>query len=80
MAACPERENAQRRHAVVPHAKADQALGVLAAVHRIAPDTGCEVLREVSRVSQRTDIKLRTVAERVTDRVLGRQPVTAGGA
>ncbi|WP_078890521.1 ANTAR domain-containing protein [Streptomyces maremycinicus] len=72
-AACLKRENAQLRHAVVSHAKVDQALGVLVAAHRIAPDTGFEVLREVS---QHTNIKLHTVAEMVIDWALGRRPLS----
>ncbi|MFI9569754.1 ANTAR domain-containing protein, partial [Streptomyces rishiriensis] len=55
-----EQENAQLRHAVDSHAVVDQAIGVLAALHRMAPAAGFEVLREVS---QHTNIKLHTVAE-----------------
>ncbi|MET7889456.1 ANTAR domain-containing protein [Streptomyces avermitilis] len=57
-----EQKNAQLRHAVNSHATVDQAIGVLTAIHRLAPAAGFEVLREVS---QRTNIKLHTVAESV---------------
>ncbi|MDQ0745896.1 AmiR/NasT family two-component response regulator [Streptomyces africanus] len=63
-----EEENAQLRQAVNSHATVDQAIGVLAAIHRLAPAAGFEVLREVS---QRTNIKLHTVAESVIARTLG---------
>jgi hypothetical protein len=55
-------ENAQLRRAVDSHALADQAIGVLVALARITPEDGWTVLREVS---QRTNTKLRTVAENV---------------
>ncbi|MEU9268455.1 ANTAR domain-containing protein [Streptomyces sp. NPDC048251] len=71
-AGCLEQENAQLRRAVVSHATVDQALGVLVAVHRIAPAAGFGVLREVS---QHTNIKLHTVAEMVIDWALGQQPL-----
>jgi hypothetical protein len=57
-----EQENAQLRHAVDSHARVDQAIGVLIAIHRLAPAAGFEVLREVS---QHTNVKLHTVAETV---------------
>ncbi|MFD5739534.1 ANTAR domain-containing protein [Streptomyces massasporeus] len=57
-----ERENAQLRQAVDSHATVDQAIGVLAAVCRLEPAAGFEVLREVS---QRTNIKLYSVADAV---------------
>ncbi|MDX3804191.1 ANTAR domain-containing protein, partial [Streptomyces sp. AK04-3B] len=41
-----EAENAQLRHAVSSHATVDQAIGVLVAVHKIAPEAGFVVLRE----------------------------------
>ncbi|MDL5205342.1 ANTAR domain-containing protein [Streptomyces sp. ALI-76-A] len=63
-----EQENAQLRQAVNSHATVDQAIGVLAAMHRLALAAGFEVLREVS---QRTNIKLHTVAESVIAWVLG---------
>jgi hypothetical protein len=55
-----EQENARLRRAVDSHAVVDQAIGVLAALHRMAPAAGFEVLREVS---QYTNVKLHTVAE-----------------
>ncbi|MGA5207825.1 ANTAR domain-containing protein [Streptomyces variegatus] len=67
-----ERENAQLRHAVDSHARVDQAIGVLIAIHRLTPAAGFEVLREVS---QHTNIKLHRVAEVVIAWALG-QPLT----
>src|SRR4051812_46423694 len=66
-----EAENAQLRHAVDSHATVDQAIGVLVAIHRLAPAAGFDVLREVS---QRTNIKLHTVAEALITWALG-QPL-----
>jgi hypothetical protein len=66
-----EQENTQLRHAIDSHAAVDQAIGVLIAVHRIPPDAGFEVLREVS---QHTNIKLHTVAKALIDWALG-QPL-----
>jgi hypothetical protein len=66
-----ERENAQLRHAVDSHARVDQAIGVLIAIHRLAPAAGFEVLREVS---QHTNTKLHTVAETMIAWALG-QPL-----
>ncbi|MFF8675149.1 ANTAR domain-containing protein [Streptomyces sp. NPDC015242] len=63
-----ERENAQLRQAVDSHATVDQAIGVLVAVHRLAPTTGFEVLREVS---QHANVKLHAVAETVIEWALG---------
>ncbi|MFI5687821.1 ANTAR domain-containing protein [Streptomyces sp. NPDC051636] len=59
-----EEESAQLRQAVTSHAVIDQAIGVVVAVGRIAPEEGWRVLRDVS---QRTNTKLRTVAERILD-------------
>ncbi|GAA2230037.1 ANTAR domain-containing protein [Streptomyces indiaensis] len=67
-----QQENDQLRHAVASHATVDQAIGVLIAVHRIAPAAGFEVLREVS---QQTNIKLHSVAETVIGWALG-EPLT----
>ncbi|MFJ6837388.1 ANTAR domain-containing protein [Streptomyces sp. NPDC091209] len=53
-------ENAQLREALGSHAVVDQASGVLLAVGQLRPDRGRHVLR---KVSQRTGIKLRHVAE-----------------
>ncbi|MFD6292823.1 ANTAR domain-containing protein [Streptomyces anthocyanicus] len=55
-------ENAQLQQAVHAHAVVDQAIGVVIAVGRLTPEQGWEVLR---RVSQHTNIKVRTVAEHV---------------
>ncbi|MEU6543214.1 ANTAR domain-containing protein [Streptomyces sp. NPDC046859] len=63
-----EQENAQLRHAVDSHATVDQAIGVLIAIHQLAPAVGFEVLREVS---QHTNTKLHTVAETVIAWALG---------
>jgi hypothetical protein len=71
-----EQENAQLRHAVASHATVDQAIGVLAAIHRLAPTAGFEVLREVS---QRTNTKLRTVAQTVIGWALGQELPPAVG-
>jgi hypothetical protein len=54
------------------HAKVDQAIGVLAVVCRLEPAVGFEVLREVS---QRTNIKLHTVADAVLDWALQQKPL-----
>jgi hypothetical protein len=62
-----EQENAQLRHAVGSHATMDH-LGVLTAIHQLAPAVGFEVLREVS---QHTNTKLHTVAETVIAWALG---------
>ncbi|MGI5192096.1 ANTAR domain-containing protein [Streptomyces sp. CA-288835] len=48
----------------------DQAIGVLVAIHRLAPAAGFEVLREVS---QHTNTKLHTVAETVIGWALGQE-------
>ncbi|MFE5753370.1 ANTAR domain-containing protein [Streptomyces massasporeus] len=63
-----KQENDQLRHAVASHATVDQAIGVLIAVHRLAPEAGFEVLREVS---QQANIKLHSVAQRVIGWALG---------
>lgn len=63
------RENAELRQAVDSHATVDQAIGVLVATRRIRPDAGFDVLREVS---QRTNVKLHTVAKAVVAWALGR--------
>ncbi|MEU6277328.1 ANTAR domain-containing protein [Streptomyces populi] len=57
-----EEEIAQLRHAVVSHAVVDQAIGVILAYGGVRPEAAWDVLREVS---QHTNIKLRTVAERL---------------
>ncbi|XHM64751.1 ANTAR domain-containing protein [Streptomyces nigra] len=50
----------QLRHAVGAHAVVDQAIGMVVALGRVAPDQGWAVLKDVS---QHTNIKLRRVAE-----------------
>lgn len=50
----------QLKAAVVSHAVVDQAIGMVVALGRVAPDQGWTVLKEVS---QHTNIKLRNVAE-----------------
>lgn len=50
----------QLKEAVTSHAVVDQAIGMMVALGRVAPDQGWAVLREVS---QHTNIKLRNVAE-----------------
>jgi AmiR/NasT family two-component response regulator len=57
-----EEEVAQLRQAVASHAVVDQAIGVVVAVGHLRPEQGWEVLREIS---QRTNTKLREVAEYV---------------
>ncbi|MEU1252276.1 ANTAR domain-containing protein [Streptomyces chartreusis] len=55
-----EEEVDQLKEAVVSHAVVDQAIGMVVALGRVAPDAGWAVLKEVS---QHTNIKLRRVAE-----------------
>ena len=50
----------QLKEAVVSHAVVDQAIGMMVALGRVAPDEGWAVLKDVS---QHTNIKLRNVAE-----------------
>ncbi|MFH9553121.1 ANTAR domain-containing protein [Streptomyces sp. NPDC017435] len=50
----------QLKEAIVSHAVVDQAIGVVVALGRMAPDQGWQVLKEVS---QHTNIRLRNVAE-----------------
>ncbi|WP_405623146.1 ANTAR domain-containing protein [Streptomyces sp. NBC_00076] len=50
----------QLKEAVASHAVVDQAIGMVVALGRVAPDQGWEVLKDVS---QHTNIKLRDVAE-----------------
>ncbi|GGR29426.1 ANTAR domain-containing protein [Streptomyces aurantiogriseus] len=57
-----EEEVGQLRQAVASHAVVDQAIGVVIAVAHLRPEQGWEVLREIS---QRTNTKLREVAEYV---------------
>ncbi|MFJ6530563.1 ANTAR domain-containing protein [Streptomyces longwoodensis] len=64
-----EQENAQLRQAIASHARVDQAIGVLIAVYKLSSAAGFGVLREVS---QRTNVKLHTVADAVIGWTLGR--------
>ncbi|MGW2933950.1 ANTAR domain-containing protein [Streptomyces sp. NPDC001156] len=50
----------QLRHAVTSHALVDQAIGVVVVLGKISPEEAWRVLRDVS---QRTNTKLRLVAE-----------------
>ncbi|WEO99523.1 ANTAR domain-containing protein [Streptomyces sp. FXJ1.172] len=63
-----EEEVDQLRQAVSSHAVVDQAIGMMVALGRVAPDQGWAVLRDVS---QHTNIKLRHVAELIV--IWGRQ-------
>jgi hypothetical protein len=55
-------ENDQLHHAVTSHAMIDQALGALVVLGQIPPEEAWRALRDVS---QRTNTKLRVVAEDV---------------
>ncbi|GLP65220.1 hypothetical protein TUSST3_18400 [Streptomyces sp. TUS-ST3] len=57
-----EEEVAQLRQALVSHAIVDQAIGVVLALSGLRPEQGWEVLKNVS---QRTNTKLRDVAQHV---------------
>ncbi|WP_369386953.1 ANTAR domain-containing protein [Streptomyces sp. CG1] len=57
-------ENQQLRRAVSSHAVIDQAIGAMVVLGRIAPEEAWRALRDVS---QRTNVKLRTVAEHILD-------------
>ncbi|MGW7267043.1 ANTAR domain-containing protein [Streptomyces sp. NPDC054842] len=59
-----EDENLQLRQAVSSHAVIDQAIGVVLAVGELTPEEGWNVLRQTS---QRTNVKLRRVAEAVVE-------------
>ncbi|WP_318205293.1 ANTAR domain-containing protein [Streptomyces sp. SCL15-4] len=61
-------ENRHLRRAVTSHAVIDQAIGVVVVLGRIAPEEAWRALRDVS---QRTNVKLRTVAEHVLGHVQG---------
>ncbi|MEU1295220.1 ANTAR domain-containing protein [Streptomyces sp. NPDC005840] len=54
----------QLREAVASHAAVDQAIGVLVALAHIDPTRGFGMLREVS---QRSNTKLRNVAEQIVE-------------
>ncbi|MGW2938732.1 ANTAR domain-containing protein [Streptomyces sp. NPDC001156] len=55
-------ENEQLQHAVTSHAIIDQAMGALVVLGQIPPDEAWRALRDVS---QRTNTKLRVIAEDV---------------
>ncbi|MCW7942920.1 antitermination regulator [Streptomyces hygroscopicus] len=55
-------ENAQLRRAVTSHATIDQAMGAVVVLGQVAPEEAWQVLRDVS---QRTNTKLRVVAEHI---------------
>jgi hypothetical protein len=57
-----QEENEQLRRAVTSHAVIDQAIGAVVVLGQIAPEEAWRALRDVS---QRTNVKLRTVAEHV---------------
>ncbi|MEV7738608.1 ANTAR domain-containing protein [Streptomyces sp. NPDC088921] len=57
-----QEEIAQLRQALVSHAVVDQAIGVVISLSGLRPDQGWEVLKAVS---QRTNTKLRDVAQHV---------------
>lgn len=57
-----QREIGQLQEAVVSHAVIDQAIGVVVSLGGLPPDQGFGVLRTVS---QKTNIKLREVAEQI---------------
>ncbi|PZT70676.1 ANTAR domain-containing protein [Streptomyces sp. SW4] len=63
----------QLKEAVVSHAVVDQAIGMIVALGRVAPDQGWAVLKEIS---QHTNVKLRNVAELIV--VWGRSGVLPG--
>jgi hypothetical protein len=55
-------ENRQLRQAVTSHAVIDQAIGAVVVLGQLAPEEAWRALRDVS---QRTNTKLRTVAEHI---------------
>ncbi|MBL1082536.1 ANTAR domain-containing protein [Streptomyces actinomycinicus] len=57
-----QQENDQLQRAVSSHAVIDQAIGAVVVLGRLAPEEAWRALRDVS---QRTNVKLRTVAEHV---------------
>ncbi|MFG2932906.1 ANTAR domain-containing protein [Streptomyces achromogenes] len=61
-------ENRHLRRAVTSHAVIDQAIGAVVVLGQIAPEEAWRALRDVS---QRTNVKLRTVAEHVLGYVQG---------
>ncbi|MFJ4525475.1 ANTAR domain-containing protein [Streptomyces sp. NPDC088810] len=63
-----QEENQQLQRAVTSHAVIDQAIGAVVVLGRIAPEEAWRALRDVS---QRTNVKLRTVAEHILDYAQG---------
>ncbi|MEU2923917.1 ANTAR domain-containing protein [Streptomyces sp. NPDC007251] len=61
-------ENQQLQRAVTSHAVIDQAIGAVVVLGQIAPEEAWRALRDVS---QRTNTKLRTVAEHILDYAQG---------
>ncbi|MFI9424013.1 ANTAR domain-containing protein [Streptomyces achromogenes] len=61
-------ENRHLRRAVTSHAVIDQAIGAVVVLGQIAPEEAWRALRDVS---QRTNVKLRTVAEHLLGYVQG---------
>ncbi|MGW7524161.1 ANTAR domain-containing protein [Streptomyces sp. NPDC054783] len=61
-------ENEQLRRAVSSHAVIDQAIGAVLVLGQIAPEEAWRALRDVS---QRTNTKLRTVAEHILEYAQG---------
>ncbi|MFI9650437.1 ANTAR domain-containing protein [Streptomyces sp. NPDC052040] len=61
-------ENAQLRQAVASHALIDQAMGAVVVFGQIPPEEAWRVLRDVS---QRTNTKLRVVAEHILGHAQG---------
>ncbi|MDF3301531.1 ANTAR domain-containing protein [Streptomyces sp. K1PA1] len=55
-------ENAQLHRAVTSHAVVDQAIGAVVVMARVPPEEAWHILRDIS---QRTNTKLRRVAERL---------------
>jgi hypothetical protein len=63
-----QEENQQLQRAVTSHAVIDQAIGAVVVLGRMAPEEAWRALRDVS---QRTNVKLRTVAEHILDYAQG---------
>ncbi|MFR0355589.1 ANTAR domain-containing protein [Streptomyces sediminimaris] len=63
-----EAECAQLGHAIASHATVDRAIGAIVVLGRISPEEAWRALRDVS---QRTNTKLRTVAEHVMAFAMG---------
>ncbi|MFG3203559.1 ANTAR domain-containing protein [Streptomyces sp. NPDC048192] len=61
-------ENDQLQRAVTSHAVIDQAIGAVVVLGQIAPEEAWRALRDVS---QRTNTKLRTVAEHILEYAQG---------